>query len=95
MSVLGTRLLTLHFVGMPVYILVNSYIDSNKCLSDYRLGRNLGYNANRIRDEREAVVFGVMDNLPKNLCFAGLWPLAVPLLIIPRVVLKMNSVDEN
>jgi len=92
MSVLSNRLCNVFIAGAPVYVAVKSYIDSKKCLNDFRIGRLSLYELRHIRDEQEAVVFGVMDNLPKNLCFAGVWPLAVPLLIIPKVVLKMDQV---
>jgi len=84
--------------GIGLYIMANAYIDSKYELTRFREGKTEAFDVrwHKIHDDRCAARYGAVKDFPIHLMSSVLWPIMLPINIVPYVVVKMtprNGVD--
>ena len=90
MSLPISRSLIIYLSGIPLSFAYNTYNDAKDAIYKYRNNKLDDYNKKRFYNEESYVKNQIFREFPPNLLIASLWPITIPMNIVPVVAQYMN-----
>lgn len=90
MSIPLSRSLIIYLTGIPLSFAYNTYNDAKDAMYKFRNNKLDDYDKKKFCNEESYVKNQIFREFPPNLFMSSIWPITIPMNLVPVVVRYMN-----